>query len=172
MGSIVLPSIATSVLSPLDEVKGRMITECLGRADFTEDQVVGMVDDVIATFAHARVRSFVPILVERDVHRRLAGMTTMGAGRGTDTDTDPDLAAGGTPPVISQDSSPLDEVKDRLIHEYRGRADLTEDEVATVVDEVRASFAQPRIRSFLPILIERDVHRRLDGRATTAETGK
>jgi hypothetical protein len=169
MDSVALPSIATHVLSPLDEVKGRMITECQGRADFTENQVVGVVDDMIATFAHARVRSFVPILVERDVHRRLAGMTTMGAGH--DADTDPDIAASGTPPV-SQASSPLDEVKDRMIHEYRGHADLTENQVATVVDEVTASFAHPRIRSFLPILIERDVHRRLDRRATTVDTGK
>jgi hypothetical protein len=96
-----LASTITDNSSPLDDVKERLIREFRGRADVREGQVAGVMDEVIASFAHARIRGFLPILIERDVHRRLAGIATAGAGMGTDS----------LPSIIISSRSPLDESK-------------------------------------------------------------
>ena len=55
----------------------------------------------------------------------------------------------------------LREVEDRLVAQYSGRDALSEQTVRQHFAEVRARFAQARIRSFLPILVERGVRARL-----------
>jgi hypothetical protein len=51
----------------------------------------------------------------------------------------------------------LAETESRLIEHYRDRDGITEERVRSTFGSVRDRFAQARIRSFLPILVERGV---------------
>jgi hypothetical protein len=55
----------------------------------------------------------------------------------------------------------LDEVETRLVDQLAGRAEITEERVRSIVRVVRERFAGARIRSFLPILVERAARREL-----------
>ncbi|HTF53764.1 MAG TPA: hypothetical protein VK735_40495 [Pseudonocardia sp.] len=55
----------------------------------------------------------------------------------------------------------LDEVETRLVDQLAGRAEITEERVRSIVRVVRERFADARIRSFLPILVERAARREL-----------
>lgn len=49
----------------------------------------------------------------------------------------------------------LDEVEQRLIAQYTGKQRVSEDHVRSTVRTVRARFADARVRTYLPILVER-----------------
>jgi len=55
----------------------------------------------------------------------------------------------------------LDEVEARLVDQLAGRAEITEERVRSIVRVIRERFANARIRSFLPILVERAARREL-----------
>ena len=55
----------------------------------------------------------------------------------------------------------LDEVEARLVDQLAGRAEITEERVRSIVRVIRDRFADARIRSFLPILVERAARREL-----------
>lgn len=56
----------------------------------------------------------------------------------------------------------LREVEDRLVARYAHRRDLSEDAVRGTVGELRERYSVARVRSFLPIIIERAVRARFD----------
>ena len=56
----------------------------------------------------------------------------------------------------------LRDAEARLMEEYVGRSGVPAERVEQVISSVRARFADARIRSFLPILVERAARRELD----------
>ena len=56
----------------------------------------------------------------------------------------------------------LRDTEARLLDQYAGRAGVTADRVMQVIASVRERFADARIRSFLPILVERAARQELD----------
>jgi len=56
----------------------------------------------------------------------------------------------------------LRDTEARLLDHYAGRAGVTADRVRQVIASVRERFADARIRSFLPILVERAARQELD----------
>ncbi|WP_037080712.1 three-helix bundle dimerization domain-containing protein [Pseudonocardia spinosispora] len=56
----------------------------------------------------------------------------------------------------------LSEVEERLVARYSHRADLGEDTVRAAVAELRERYSVARVRSFLPIIIERAARARFD----------
>lgn len=64
----------------------------------------------------------------------------------------------GVPDPVDQQ---LSEVEARLVARYSRQAGLSEQTVREHFAEVRKGFAGARIRSFLPILVERGVRARL-----------
>ncbi|HTF54242.1 MAG TPA: hypothetical protein VK735_42925 [Pseudonocardia sp.] len=56
----------------------------------------------------------------------------------------------------------LRDTEARLLDQYDGRAGVTADQVTQVIASVRDRFADARIRSFLPILVERATRQELD----------
>ncbi|WP_156935010.1 three-helix bundle dimerization domain-containing protein [Pseudonocardia spinosispora] len=57
----------------------------------------------------------------------------------------------------------LREVEDRLVARYANHADLTEEVVRGAVAELRDRYSIARVRSFLPIIIERAARAKFDG---------
>jgi hypothetical protein len=57
----------------------------------------------------------------------------------------------------------LTETEGRLVDEYAGRNEVTEDRVRGLFRQVAQRFAGASVRTFLPILIERAVRRELGG---------
>jgi hypothetical protein len=56
----------------------------------------------------------------------------------------------------------LRDTEARLLEHYAGRVGVPAERVTQVISSVRERFADARIRSFLPILIERAARRELD----------
>jgi hypothetical protein len=56
----------------------------------------------------------------------------------------------------------LRDTEARLVEDYVGRVRVPAERVMQVISSVRERFADARIRSFLPILIERAARRELD----------
>jgi hypothetical protein len=56
----------------------------------------------------------------------------------------------------------LRDTEARLLQQYAGRVGVPAERVTQVISSVRERFADARIRSFLPILIERAARRELD----------
>jgi hypothetical protein len=56
----------------------------------------------------------------------------------------------------------LRDAEARLMADYAERAGMAAERVEQVISSVRARFADARIRSFLPILVERAARRELD----------
>ena len=55
----------------LDEVETRLVDQLAGRAEITEERVRSIVRVIRERFADARIRAFLPILVERAARREL-----------------------------------------------------------------------------------------------------
>lgn len=55
----------------------------------------------------------------------------------------------------------LEQLKQRLVQQYSGRADVNEGVVSVLVDKAQQQFADAKIRTYVPILVEREAHQRL-----------
>jgi hypothetical protein len=55
----------------LDEVETRLVDQLAGRKEITEERVRSIVRTIRERFADARIRAFLPILVERAARREL-----------------------------------------------------------------------------------------------------
>ncbi|HEY0575739.1 MAG TPA: hypothetical protein VGD73_16680 [Pseudonocardia sp.] len=55
----------------LDEVETRLVDQLAGRKEITEERVRNIVRAIRERFADARIRAFLPILVERAARREL-----------------------------------------------------------------------------------------------------
>jgi hypothetical protein len=70
------------------------------------------------------------------------------------------VTAGTTPPMTDTPedrtiNQQLDDVERRLVAQYAGQRSMPEDRVRGVVHAVRARFVHARVRTYLPILVER-----------------
>jgi len=59
------------IVQQLQAVEARLVEQYAGHGEITEDQVRGTFGQVTQRFVDARVRTFLPILVERAVRREL-----------------------------------------------------------------------------------------------------
>jgi hypothetical protein len=59
------------IAEQLDQLKQRLLQEYAGRSDVDEGVVSGLVDDAQHQFDNAKIRSFVPILVEHEARAKL-----------------------------------------------------------------------------------------------------
>ncbi|MBM7786447.1 three-helix bundle dimerization domain-containing protein [Tenggerimyces flavus] len=59
------------IAQQLDQLKQRLVQQYAGRADVNEGVVSGLVDQAQRQFEHAKIRTYVPILVEREAHVQL-----------------------------------------------------------------------------------------------------
>jgi hypothetical protein len=62
----------------------------------------------------------------------------------------------------AQIAEQLSEAEGRLVEQYAGRNGINEDRVRRTFGQVRQRFAEARMRTFVPILVERAVRRELD----------
>lgn len=59
------------IADQLEQLKQRLVQQYAGRSDVNEGLVAGLVDRAQARFEHAKIRTYVPILVEREAHVQL-----------------------------------------------------------------------------------------------------
>jgi len=59
------------IVQQLQAAEARLVEQYAGHSEITEDQVRGTFGQVTRRFVDARVRTFLPILVERAVRREL-----------------------------------------------------------------------------------------------------
>jgi hypothetical protein len=62
---------ARQIGQQLDEVETRLVDQLAGRTEITEERVRSIVRMIRERFADARIRAFLPILVERAARKEL-----------------------------------------------------------------------------------------------------
>jgi hypothetical protein len=77
------------------------------------------------------------------------------------------MTSGSDSPVRQSDedrqvTQQLREVESRLLERYAHGDELPEDRVRQIFEAVQARFTDARVRTYVPILVERAVHAELD----------